>query len=216
MLLITFDVKILKLSFIGRSHGTNCDLLVPRYQNKHRLADTESLEFIVTQIKYYITSKFTQPLCIAHTHTYTRTLTRTHIHTHTHTHAQNFHYLLDFLVIFLLFFCFLAAKISSSEEDEGGVGTSSGKFSLSLLDFLVAGLISLMNEASNSGTSWRGFMTSSSSASARQAPSILRESLTPTLSCCHSPPALLSLICRGLFLFLLSGMKNYTWLRQDS
>ena len=31
MLLITFHVKILKLSFTGHRPGTNCDLLVPRF-----------------------------------------------------------------------------------------------------------------------------------------------------------------------------------------
>ena len=38
MLLITFDVKILKLSFIGRLPGTNCYLLIPRYQNLFTLS----------------------------------------------------------------------------------------------------------------------------------------------------------------------------------
>ena len=33
MLLIAFDVKILKLSFIGRTPATTCDLLIQRYQN---------------------------------------------------------------------------------------------------------------------------------------------------------------------------------------
>ena len=135
MLLITFEVKILKQSFIGSTPGTNYDLFVPWYQNLFSL--------VTLKIK------------------------PSHMHTHTH-------YPIYVLLTSLFFFLgLLSAKISSSEEEGGGVGTSSGKFSLSLLDFLWAGLINLMNEASNSGTSWMGFMISSISSEHLQAPSFI-------------------------------------------
>ena len=129
--------------------------------NKLRLARTKISEFIYTTNKRI-----------------------THANTHTH---HTIYFLL--VRLFFLFLDLLSAKISSSEEEGGVVGISSAKFNLSLLYFLWAGLINLKNKASNSGTLCKGFMIlSRSMLSTRQAPSF-RESLIPTLSGCHSPPA---------------------------